>query len=132
MYELNPDRHLPIGPFIDALAVRLEPMRHIVLTEGGWARSIDRPIGVAELLGRNLFRNYYRGREVGYFTWTTADKLACAIGHHPSAIWGELWWQLRPYVTKEERNERSARRQRERRIAAREKARSERQESVAA
>lgn len=34
----------------------------------------------------------YRAWEANGVTWDLADRIAGALGLHPSSVWGELWW----------------------------------------
>lgn len=43
--------------------------------------------------GTALHRAMYRAVQEGSLTWIMADRLACALGHHPSDLWPE-WWTL--------------------------------------
>jgi hypothetical protein len=37
-------------------------------------------------------RTIHRWKLAGHVPVWSADRLACAIGLHPSEIWGQFWW----------------------------------------
>ena len=52
----------------------------------------DRLGGVGPSLPHHLERAVYRIRKSGRVTWMQADAIACALGYHPSEIYGNEWW----------------------------------------
>lgn len=52
----------------------------------GWSdRRWARALGVSN-------RQVYRWRHGAVLRWSTADRVACALGLHPAEIWGDAWW----------------------------------------
>jgi hypothetical protein len=75
---------LPIGP-LEAAAERM--VRPVVDDDGqvaGRVRLVAEAVGVTR---RTVFRWARDG-----LTWGAADKAACALGLHPSSVWGRDWW----------------------------------------
>ena len=53
---------------------------------------IRRRGSINETLPVNAARNYHRALSAGGLTIDQADSIACALGMHPSDIWGWRWW----------------------------------------
>lgn len=49
-------------------------------------------LGACGIRCSRLRRAYTRAKREGVVTIWAADKLAIAIGHHPSLVWVDAWW----------------------------------------
>ena len=81
-----PIRFVPIAPVIPYLEHRRRDYLQALETE------IGLPAVYEYLTGQNR-NNFHRARKDGRLTLRMADTLACALGYHPSLIWGDAWWQ---------------------------------------
>jgi lambda repressor-like predicted transcriptional regulator len=53
---------------------------------------IRRRGSIKDALPVNAQRSYHRAQVAGGLTIAQADSIACALGLHPSDIWGWRWW----------------------------------------
>jgi hypothetical protein len=70
--------------------VPFEPLANFVSSPmRGWQGQ-----GIRGLFGGDeaVYRGFYRARRNGWLTPSMADRIACALGKHPSEIWPEDWW----------------------------------------
>jgi hypothetical protein len=81
------NRHLPIEPLRDYVDRR-------AFAEAITAQQREQG-GQAVLLGKDspIYRAYLRGVQVGYVTWTAADRISCYLGIHPVNVWPD-WYEV--------------------------------------
>ena len=77
------DDFLPAAPLL-AVVPKYE--------QAGFGDGFERLGGVGPSLPQHLERSVYRIRKSGRVTWMQADAIACALGYHPSEIYGNEWW----------------------------------------
>lgn len=81
------DPRLSFAPLEATVATFVRPR-----AEGDQMVTGDRMVAEACGVAR---RTVLRWRRHG-LTWDTADKAACALGLHPSAVWRGEWWAAVP------------------------------------
>lgn len=69
----------------------IEPQRGMLAMAPAllWLSNRERTINS---LPKHIHRNLHRSRRRGGFTFNAADEFACALGVHPTAIWGPDWF----------------------------------------
>jgi hypothetical protein len=70
---------LPLLPTLE-----LEPLRVACERRGSSIAALANLAGIHS-------QRAYRAKGI---SWGDADRLACALGEHPSTIWGEDWWSV--------------------------------------
>lgn len=83
-----PLARLPFGPLDRLLAGEL-----VLNWRAGWTVGPFLSALIAELAGVNR-ASVARWRASGGIPEQAADRVACALGRHPSNVWGDAWWQL--------------------------------------
>lgn len=80
---------LPIDPLWRLAEVRADMTEGSATAEGSFTQVV-----FADMLGMSE-RSVGRWVSEGRLPWVSADEAACALGLHPSLVWGDDWWNVK-------------------------------------